>query len=151
MVHREDDDMIVRADSHQPDPEETVVPHVRSGHRLLDQPFGVGLKDLRFGANHLHEQSAGYAAIAANEEALVASCGPDRRRVVLSGAPALMGNTVVWKPASSAVYAPYHFMKLLQEAGLPDGVINFVPGSGGDVGDTILASPDWIAASATSS
>jgi 1-pyrroline-5-carboxylate dehydrogenase len=61
----------------------------------------------------------------------------------LPTSPAIMGNTVVWKPASSAVYAPYHFMKLLQEAGLPDGVINFVPGSGSDVGDTVLASPDF--------
>ncbi len=61
----------------------------------------------------------------------------------LPTAPAIMGNTVVWKPASSAVYAPYYFMKLLQEAGLPDGVINFVPGSGSNVGDTILASPDF--------
>lgn len=61
----------------------------------------------------------------------------------LPTSPAIMGNTVVWKPASSAVYAPYYFMKLLQEAGLPDGVINFVPGSGSDVGDTILDSPDF--------
>ncbi len=61
----------------------------------------------------------------------------------LPTAPAIMGNTVVWKPASSAVYAPYYFMKLLQEAGLPDGVINFVPGSGSNVGDTILNSPDF--------
>ncbi len=61
----------------------------------------------------------------------------------LPTAPAIMGNTVVWKPASSAVYAPYYFMKLLQEAGLPDGVINFVPGSGSNVGDTVLNSPDF--------
>lgn len=61
----------------------------------------------------------------------------------LPTSPAIMGNTVVWKPASSAVYAPYYFMKLLQEAGLPDGVINFVPGSGSDVGDTIIDSPDF--------
>ena len=61
----------------------------------------------------------------------------------LPTAPAIMGNTVVWKPASSAVYAPYHFMKLLQEAGLPDGVINFVPGSGSDVGNVCLDSPDF--------
>ncbi len=60
----------------------------------------------------------------------------------LPTAPAIMGNTVVWKPASSAVYAPYWFMKLLQEAGLPDGVINFVPGAGADVGDVCLGSPD---------
>ncbi len=61
----------------------------------------------------------------------------------LPTSPAIMGNTVVWKPASSAVYAPYFFMKLLQEAGLPDGVINFVPGSGSDVGDTCINSPDF--------
>lgn len=61
----------------------------------------------------------------------------------LPTAPAIMGNTIVWKPASSAVYAPYYFMKLLQEAGLPDGVINFVPGSGSDVGNVCLDSPDF--------
>ncbi len=61
----------------------------------------------------------------------------------LPTAPAIMGNTIVWKPASAAVYAPYYFMKLLQEAGLPDGVINFVPGSGSDVGNVCLDSPDF--------
>jgi 1-pyrroline-5-carboxylate dehydrogenase len=61
----------------------------------------------------------------------------------LPTAPALMGNTVVWKPASSAVYAAHFFMEILIEAGLPDGVINLVPGSGGDVGDPVLASPDF--------
>lgn len=61
----------------------------------------------------------------------------------LPTSPAIMGNTVVWKPASSAVYAPYYFMRLLQEAGLPDGVINFVPGSGSKVGNTCLESPDF--------
>ena len=59
----------------------------------------------------------------------------------LPTAPAIMGNTVVWKPASSLVYTPWLFMEILEEAGLPPGVINFVPGSGGDVGDTALASP----------
>ena len=60
----------------------------------------------------------------------------------LPTAPALMGNTVVWKPASSLVYTPYLFMKILEEAGLPPGVINFVPGSGSSVGDICLAHPD---------
>ncbi|MBT8039266.1 MAG: L-glutamate gamma-semialdehyde dehydrogenase [Gammaproteobacteria bacterium] len=59
----------------------------------------------------------------------------------LPTAPAIMGNTVVWKPASSLVYTPWLFMQILEEAGLPAGVINFVPGSGADVGDTALASP----------
>ena len=60
----------------------------------------------------------------------------------LPTAPALMGNTVVWKPASSLVYTPWLFLKMLEEAGLPPGVINFVPGSGANVGDTCLADPN---------
>ncbi len=59
----------------------------------------------------------------------------------LPTAPAIMGNTVVWKPASSLVYTPYLFMKILEEAGLPAGVINFVPGAGAVVGDICLADP----------
>ncbi len=48
----------------------------------------------------------------------------------LPTAPALMGNTVVWKPASAAVLPAYYIMKILEEAGLPPGVINMVPGPG---------------------
>jgi len=59
----------------------------------------------------------------------------------LPTAPALMGNTVLWKPASSAVFSAYYLMKLFKEAGLPDGVINFVPGSGADVGPNVLKHP----------
>ncbi len=59
----------------------------------------------------------------------------------LSTAPAMMGNTVVWKPASSAVFSNYYLMKLFQEAGLPDGVINFVPGSGADLGPVGIKHP----------
>ena len=55
----------------------------------------------------------------------------------LPTAPALMGNTVVWKPASTAVYSNYFFMKILMRAGLPDGVINFIPGKGSEVGPEI--------------
>ena len=57
----------------------------------------------------------------------------------LPTAPALCGNTVVWKPASTSVYSAYFLMQLLREAGLPDGVINLVAGSGADVGDPVLA------------
>jgi 1-pyrroline-5-carboxylate dehydrogenase len=46
----------------------------------------------------------------------------------LPTAPALMGNAVIWKPASSAMLSAYYLMKLLEEAGLPPGVINFIPG-----------------------
>jgi 1-pyrroline-5-carboxylate dehydrogenase len=60
----------------------------------------------------------------------------------LPTAPALMGNTVIWKPASSAVYSAWFIMEILKEAGLPDGVINMVPGSGGQVGDPVLEHPD---------
>jgi 1-pyrroline-5-carboxylate dehydrogenase len=60
----------------------------------------------------------------------------------LPSAPAMMGNTVIWKPASSAVYAAYHLMRILQEAGLPPGVINFLPGDGSTVGDPILNHPE---------
>lgn len=55
---------------------------------------------------------------------------------------ALMGNTVVWKPASSTVYSGYYIMRLLQEAGMPPGVINFVPGDPTAVSDVVLNHPD---------
>ena len=60
----------------------------------------------------------------------------------LTTSPAMMGNTVVWKPASTAAYSAYFLMRLLQEAGLPDGVINLVYGPGSAIGDPVLASPD---------
>jgi 1-pyrroline-5-carboxylate dehydrogenase len=60
----------------------------------------------------------------------------------LSTSPALMGNTVIWKPASTAALSAYYVMRLLQEAGLPDGVINLVYGRGPAIGDPVLASPD---------
>jgi 1-pyrroline-5-carboxylate dehydrogenase len=60
----------------------------------------------------------------------------------LPTAPAIMGNTVLLKPASSCVYTPYLFMQILKEAGLPDGVINFIPGSGSQVGGLCLPHPD---------
>ncbi len=57
----------------------------------------------------------------------------------LPTAPALMGNTVLWKPASTAVFSGYYIMRLLEEAGMPPGVINFLPGSGRQVGDPVMA------------
>src|ERR687898_871822 len=58
----------------------------------------------------------------------------------LPTSPALMGNTVVWKPASTASVSAYWIMRLLQEAGLPDGVINLVYGDGPVVGDAAFSS-----------
>ena len=57
----------------------------------------------------------------------------------LPTAPAIAGNVSLWKPASSAVYSAYFIMKLFEEAGLPKGVINFVPGSGGQVGTPAMS------------
>src|SRR5437660_3768923 len=56
----------------------------------------------------------------------------------LPTAPALMGNTVVWKPAGTAVFSNYFVLKLLEEAGLPPGVINFVPGPAVQISDSLL-------------
>ena len=60
----------------------------------------------------------------------------------LPTAPALMGNTVVWKPASSAMLSAYYVMRLLQAAGLPPGVINFVPGEPVQTTNVLLDSPE---------
>jgi 1-pyrroline-5-carboxylate dehydrogenase len=60
----------------------------------------------------------------------------------LTTAPALMGNTVVWKPASSAMLSAYHTMRLLETAGLPPGVINFIPGDAVQITGTVLDSPE---------
>jgi len=59
----------------------------------------------------------------------------------LPTAPALMGNVALWKPASSTVYVAYHLMQLFKDAGLPDGVINMVPGPGSSIGNPVLDSP----------
>src|SRR5437660_11749374 len=60
----------------------------------------------------------------------------------LPGSAALMGNTVLWKPASTAAYSAHFLMKLYEAAGLPPGVINLVYGSGAAIGDPALASRD---------
>jgi 1-pyrroline-5-carboxylate dehydrogenase len=59
----------------------------------------------------------------------------------LPTAPALMGNTVIWKPAATAAYSAHFIMSLLREAGLPPGVINLVNGTGPDVSRVVLADP----------
>src|SRR5881409_3041409 len=57
----------------------------------------------------------------------------------LSSAPAIMGCTVVWKPAATAAYSNYLLFRLMQEAGLPPGVINFVPGPATVISERLLA------------
>ncbi|MDD3568652.1 MAG: L-glutamate gamma-semialdehyde dehydrogenase, partial [Bacteroidales bacterium] len=59
----------------------------------------------------------------------------------LNMSPVLMGNTVVWKPATAALLSNYLLMQIFKEAGLPDGVINFVPGKGSVVGGTAIPHP----------
>lgn len=56
----------------------------------------------------------------------------------LASAPALMGNAVLWKPSSAAVYSGYQLMRLLEAAGLPPGVINFVPGDAAEVTEALI-------------
>ncbi len=59
----------------------------------------------------------------------------------LPTAPALMGNVAIWKPARTSLFSSYYLMRLLQEAGLPAGVINFLPGNSGQITDRLVASP----------
>lgn len=60
----------------------------------------------------------------------------------LTTAPALLGNTVIWKPASSAMVSAYYTYKVLEAAGLPPGVINFLPGNSVEITNALLDSPE---------
>jgi 1-pyrroline-5-carboxylate dehydrogenase len=60
----------------------------------------------------------------------------------LTTSVAMMGNTVVWKPATTSLLSNYYLMKIFKEAGLPDGVINFLPGSGALIGGVVLDHKD---------
>ena len=60
----------------------------------------------------------------------------------LPTSPAIMGNVAVWKPAATAALSNYFFYRILEQAGLPPGVINFVPGSAAMVSDILLADPN---------
>ena len=59
----------------------------------------------------------------------------------LNTSVALMGNTTVWKPATTSLLSNYYLMKILEEAGLPAGVINFVPGQGSLISNIVLKTP----------
>jgi 1-pyrroline-5-carboxylate dehydrogenase len=60
----------------------------------------------------------------------------------LAGTPAMVGNTVIWKPAATAMLSGYYVFKLLEEAGLPPGVINFVPGDSAMISENVLSHRD---------
>jgi len=57
----------------------------------------------------------------------------------LNMAPVLMGNTTIWKPATTSILSNYILMQVFKEAGLPDGVINFIPGQGSAIGNQVIA------------
>ncbi|MDR1357511.1 MAG: L-glutamate gamma-semialdehyde dehydrogenase [Tannerellaceae bacterium] len=59
----------------------------------------------------------------------------------LNLAPAMMGNVAVWKPSTTAIHSNYLLMKIFREAGLPDGVVNFIPGQGSVIGKVVTSSP----------
>jgi 1-pyrroline-5-carboxylate dehydrogenase len=61
----------------------------------------------------------------------------------LNMSPVLMGNTTLWKPATTAILSNYWLMKIFMEAGLPAGVVNFLPGSGALIGNVVLNSKDF--------
>jgi 1-pyrroline-5-carboxylate dehydrogenase len=61
----------------------------------------------------------------------------------LNIAPVLMGNVTIWKPATTAILSNYYLMLLFKEAGIPDGVINFLPGSGSIISNVVFNSPDF--------
>ena len=61
----------------------------------------------------------------------------------LPSAPALVGCTAIWKPSRNSYYSNYLLMQLMMEAGLPNGVINFLPGSGAEITETALANSDF--------
>ena len=61
----------------------------------------------------------------------------------LPSAPALVGCTAIWKPSRNSYYSNYLLMQLMMEAGLPNGVINFLPGSGAEITETALANPNF--------
>lgn len=61
----------------------------------------------------------------------------------LPSAPALVGCTAIWKPSRNSYYSNYMIMKLMMEAGLPAGVINFLPGPGAEITEVALSNPDF--------
>ncbi len=61
----------------------------------------------------------------------------------LNMAPAMMGNVAVWKPSTTAIHSNYLLMKVFREAGLPDGVVNFIPGQGSVIGKVVVSHPDF--------
>jgi 1-pyrroline-5-carboxylate dehydrogenase len=117
----------------------------------------------RFNAQHLASAMA-YQPISTRDsdntyvhrglEGFVAAVSPFNFTAIgghLAAAPAFMGNTVLWKPSDTALLSNYLVYKILEEAGLPPGIIQFLPAQGEVFGRTITQSPDLAGISFTGS
>jgi 1-pyrroline-5-carboxylate dehydrogenase len=107
--------------------------------------FNVGFAQELYGEQPLSDHAAWNITDYRALEGFVYAVSPFNFTAIggnLSGAPALMGNTVIWKPSGTAVLAGYYIMRILEEAGLPPGVINFLPGDAPMITDALLAHRD---------
>ena len=107
--------------------------NVTFGHRLLGEQPEANSPGIWNRLDHRPLEGFVYAITPFNFSAIAGN---------LPTAPALMGNTVVWKPAVTQTLAAYYTLRLLEAAGLPPGVINMVTGHGADVSDVVLADRD---------
>ncbi len=102
--------------------------------------FAGKIYEMQPASNHTQINSMEFRAL----EGFVFTISPFNFTSIASNlnmAPVMMGNTTVWKPATTSLLSNYYLMKIFEEAGLPAGVINFVPGSGALIGKTVMASP----------
>ncbi|XP_065842535.1 delta-1-pyrroline-5-carboxylate dehydrogenase, mitochondrial-like [Oscarella lobularis] len=111
--------------------------------------FGVKwAEELHYTQPKLHSTGIWNKLVYRGLEGFVASISPFNFTAIggnLCAMPALMGNVVQWKPSDTAMLSNYMIFKILREAGLPDGVINFLPADGPTFGDTVTSSPDLAA------
>ena len=87
-------------------------------------------------------------------EGFIASISPFNFTAIgtnLSATPTLMGNVVVWKPSNTSLLSNWTMFKIYREAGMPDGVINFIPTRGTDFGNVTTSSPHLAAINFTGS
>lgn len=101
--------------------------------------FAGKIYEMQPASNHTQINSMEFRAL----EGFVFTISPFNFTSIASNlnmAPVMMGNTTVWKPATTSLLSNYYLMKIFEEAGLPAGVINFVPGSGALIGKTVMAS-----------
>jgi len=118
------------------DAADETIDYYRVNPGFMETIYGIQPKSLRNEWNRSEYRSLEgfvYAVSPFNFTAIAAN---------LATAPAMMGNVVVWKPSSTSVLSNYFLMKLYEEAGLPPGVINFLPGSGSTISGVVLERPE---------